>query len=85
MNETLSSCRNFAVVYLDDITIFSNSSDEHLYHLERVLSALQAKCVLAADQIDYLGHTTIRTQIRPLKEKIEAVLQIKEPRFSRSG
>lgn len=88
MNDTLSSCRNFALVYLDDIIVFSKSFDEHLYHLERVLSSLQAKnlilnppkCVLAADQIDYLGHTISRTHIRPMKEKIEAILQIKEPR-----
>ena len=88
MNDTLSSCRQFALVYLDDIIVFSKSFDEHLNHLERVLSALQAKnlilnppkCVLAAAQIDYLGHTISRTHIRPMKEKIDAILQIKEPR-----
>jgi hypothetical protein len=27
----------FMVIYLDDITIFSKSDDEHLQHLEQIL------------------------------------------------
>ena len=88
MTDTLKSCRQFCLVYLDDIVVFSKSFDEHLYHLECVLAALQAKnlilnppkCVIAATQIDYLGHTISQKRITPMREKIEAILAIKEPR-----
>ncbi|CAF3293289.1 unnamed protein product, partial [Rotaria socialis] len=88
MSDTLKNCRAFSLVYLDDIIIFSKSFDEHILHLECVLSALQTKnlvlnppkCVLAANQIDYLGHTISQNRITPMKEKIDAILQIKEPR-----
>jgi hypothetical protein len=88
MTSTLQSCRQFSLVYLDDIIIFSKSYSEHLYHLERVLSALQAKrlvlnppkCELAVREIDYLGHTISQYRVTPMKEKITAILQIAEPR-----
>ena len=38
------------------------------------------KCVFATSQIDYLGHTISQRRITPMKEKIEAILQINEPR-----
>ena len=88
MNDTLVSCREFALVYLDDIIIFSKSFDQHLHHLERVLFALQAKklilnppkCVIGVTEIDYLGHNISKTRITPMKDKIEAILQIPEPK-----
>ena len=87
MTDTLKSCRQFSLVYLDDIIVFSKSFREHLYHLERVLLALQAKslilnppkCVFAANEINYLGHTVSQTKITSMREKIEAILQVKEP------
>ena len=88
MTDTLNPCRFFSLVYLDDIIVFSKSFDEHLHHLNCVLTALNTKslilnppkCVLAASQIDYLGHTISQGKITPMKDKIEAILQIKEPR-----
>ena len=88
MTDTLKSCRDFSLVYLDDIIVFSKSFEQHLYHLECVLLALQRKnlilnppkCVLATNQIDYLGHTISQNRITPMKEKVEAILKIKEPR-----
>ena len=88
MNDTLKSCRSFSLVYLDDIIVFSDSFDDHLYHLERVLSCLKMrslilnppKCVLAAQEIDYLGHTISQTRVTPMREKIEAILKIPEPK-----
>jgi hypothetical protein len=88
MTDTLQSCRNFSLVYLDDIIVFSKTYDEHLQHLSLVLSALQAKnlvlnppkCELAVHQIDYLGHTISSKRITPMKDKITAILQVAEPR-----
>ncbi|CAF3381404.1 unnamed protein product, partial [Rotaria sp. Silwood2] len=88
MTETLKSCRQFSLVYLDDIIVFSKSFSDHLDHLQSVLSALQQKnlilnppkCELAVPQINYLGHTINKNSIKPMNEKIEAILRIKEPR-----
>ena len=88
MTDTLSSCRQFCLVYLDDIIVFSCTFNEHLHHLELVFSALYAKrlvlnpskCEVAVKQIDYLGHTVSRDCITPMKDKISAILDIEEPR-----
>ena len=88
MTDTLQSCRQFSIVYLDDIIVFSRSYTEHLYHLERVLSALQVrrlvlnppKCELMVHEIDYLGHKIGQNHVTTMKDKIAAILQIKEPR-----
>ena len=88
MTDTLHHCRQFSLVYLDDIIVFSKTYSEHVRHLEQVLSALQArklvlnppKCELAVQQIDYLGHTISKDRITPMKEKITAILQLQEPR-----
>ncbi|CAF4389122.1 unnamed protein product [Rotaria magnacalcarata] len=87
MTDTLKNCRNYSLVYLDDIIIFSKSFEQHLCHLECVISALKEKnlvlnppkCVFATNKIDYLGHTVSKKYITPMKEKIEAILQLKEP------
>ncbi len=87
MNDTLQLCRPFCCVYLDDIIVFSKSQEEHLVHLEQVFAALLAKhfvlnppkCELMVSTINYLGHTISETTITPLDEKIQAILNIKEP------
>ena len=82
MADALHPCRKFSLVYLDDIIVFSKSFPEHLYHLEQVFAALQAKNLvlnplkyeLAVNQIEYLGHTISNNRITPMKEKIAAIL-----------
>ena len=88
MNDTLKNCRLFSNVYIDDVIVFSQSFDDHMLHLEAVLTALQQKqlvvnppkCIFAVNQINYLGHTISYNTITPLKEKTDAILAIKEPR-----
>ena len=88
MTDILKSCRPFCLVYLDDIVVFSKSFPDHLQHLRSVFSALQdknivlnpPKCELAVQQINYLGHTINKHSIKPMKDKIDAILQIQEPR-----
>ena len=54
----------YAIVYLDDIIIFSNSVEEHLVHVSKVLDMLQRagmtlklkKCFFLEERVDYLGH-----------------------------
>ena len=54
----------FVVVYLDDIVIYSESLEDHLEHLRKVLSKLMGhqlyvkneKCEFAQQEIMFLGH-----------------------------
>lgn len=56
--------RKFAMVYIDDIIIYSNTVEEHLEHLRLVFEALRdanlkvgvSKCELFKDHIEILGH-----------------------------
>ncbi|CAF4395313.1 unnamed protein product, partial [Didymodactylos carnosus] len=88
MNTVLEPCRDYCQVYLDDIVIPSKSMEDHLLHVQQVLEKLNIsnlklnppKCSLAQSQINYLRHTITATTITPLNEKINAILNLKEPR-----
>jgi hypothetical protein len=65
MNETLAPLlRRCALVFFDDILVYSQSFQDHIGHLQQVLSLLTqdkwqvkySKCSFAQRQIDYLGH-----------------------------
>ena len=74
-------------VYLDDILIASATLQEHLQDLERVFTILnqnglvvnRKKCVLGKSKIEFLGHEVDTQGIRPMKEKVEAILAVKAP------
>ena len=62
---------NFAIVYLDDIIIFSKTPHEHLSHIRKVfknlrsakLSMKMSKCNFFSKEIRYLGHILSATGI----------------------
>ena len=55
---------DFAIAYLDDVIIFSRTTEEHLSHIEQVFEKLQtakvsmklSKCHFFTKEIQYLGH-----------------------------
>ena len=63
-----------AIAYLDDIIIFSKTTQEHLSHIRMVfeklksanLSMKKSKCSFFFKEIQYLGHILSATGIRPL-------------------
>ena len=71
----------FAIAYLDDITIFSRTAEEHLDHMRQVFRKIQnanlsmklIKCHFFAKEIQYLGHILSTTGIRPLPLKTQAI------------
>ncbi|GBG66822.1 hypothetical protein CBR_g70700 [Chara braunii] len=76
------------LIYLDDILVYSRTLDEHVVHLPAVLNRLRAakykanrdKCEFAKQELEYLNHYVTRKGIRPLAEKIQAIVDWPEPR-----
>ncbi|CAM4912454.1 unnamed protein product [Rotaria socialis] len=70
-----------ALVYLDDIIVYSPTFSSHLQHLESVLQQIQesgltlhlSKCQFCKTRLRYLGHIVSQTGIEPDPEKIRAV------------
>ena len=56
--------KSFVVVYLDDIIIFNRTLEEHMQHIQQVLSTLQQhklyanleKCSFGMNTVQYLGY-----------------------------
>ena len=78
---------NFTIAYLDDIIIFSKTSQEHLLHIRMVfetlklanLSMKKSKCSFFSKEIQYLGHILSPTSIRPLTAKTHAIQHMQPP------
>ncbi|KAG8192707.1 hypothetical protein JTE90_009730 [Oedothorax gibbosus] len=77
----------FCYVYLDDILCFSESHEEHKGHLRTIFERLQAhglklnisKCEFGVPELTFLGHLVTSQGLKPLPEKVDAVLQYKLP------
>jgi hypothetical protein len=84
--------RKFAMVYLDDIIIYSQSHDEHLKHLRLVLERLQIhglccapqKCHLGAKKINYLGHIVTDQGNYPQEHHLQQIQNAAPPKDRRS-
>ena len=78
---------DFVSVYLDDVLIASQNMQEHVEHLKKVLQKLNeaglrlkpSKCVFAADEIEYLGHTLTANGVKLNSGKVEAVKNFPRP------
>lgn len=83
MNATLSPVLGrFALVFFDDILIYSPSYEEHIQHLATVLSFLQkdqwqvklSKCAFVQQRIAYLGHVISSEGVATDDTKIQSIL-----------
>ena len=78
---------NFAIAYVNDIIIFSKTSEEHLAHIRKVFEKLHSanlsmklsKCHFFSKEILYLGHILSPKSIHPLPYKMEAIQQVQPP------
>ena len=74
----------FVSVYLDDVLIFSRTTEEHLIHIHRVLSRLTEvglklnpkKCHFTCDKLTYLGHTITPSGLKPNSDHLAAVFSM---------
>lgn len=88
MNAALAPVlRKFALVFFDDILIYSATYEEHLTHIKVVLEILQkekwqvklSKCAFAQERISYLGHVISAEGVSTDETKIESVRNWPQP------
>ena len=81
MNSVLQEHHAYAVVYLDDILVFSQDIQAHKEHLKAVLASLEkaqlrlhkTKCEFGKQHVTFLGHTVGEGMLGMEKGKVEAV------------
>lgn len=88
MNDTLwSVLRKCALVFFDDILIYSPDMPSHLCHLKQVLQLLVdhqwkvklSKCAFAQEQISYLGHIISGSGVATDPSKIQSIVDWARP------
>jgi hypothetical protein len=78
----------FAVLYIDDILIYSKTEDEHYHHIEQILKALQthnlkaklAKCNFIKQETKFLGHIVSEGIVKPDSSKFDPILKFPQPK-----
>ena len=90
MNHTFrAQLRKFLLVFFDDILIYNKTWEEHLKHLDEVLSILEehslyakmSKCEFGMKEILYLGHIISEKGVHVDMEKIQAIRDWPAPKI----
>ena len=76
-----------ALVYIDDLLIFSKDFDQHLHHLNLVFDNLRSanltlhpsKCKFATKQVKYLGHIVSKDGLRVNPENTDKIRNCQSP------
>ncbi|XP_057846650.2 uncharacterized protein LOC131056314 [Cryptomeria japonica] len=79
--------RRFVLIFFDDILIYNKTWEDHLKHLEEVLSILESeslfakasKCEFGMEELLYLGHIISAEGVKVDPEKIKAVVEWPPP------
>jgi hypothetical protein len=79
--------RQFVVVFVDDILIYSKNEEEHAKHLRIVLTRLREhplyakfnKCAFWLEEIQFLGHVLSAKGIAVDPKKVKDILEWKFP------
>ncbi|CAM5133262.1 unnamed protein product [Eretmochelys imbricata] len=77
----LAGLGEYAVAYLDDVAMFSDSWSEHLEHLQKVFERIREagltvkakKCQIGLNRVTYLEHQVGQGTINPLQAKVDAI------------
>ncbi|TMI46921.1 hypothetical protein E6H19_00070, partial [Candidatus Bathyarchaeota archaeon] len=84
MNRVLENDRDYASAFIDDIAVFSDDWQQHLEHLDAVLTRIfesgltlkLAKVKLAQQSIRFLGHLIGNGEHRPDPDKFDAISKL---------
>lgn len=88
MNSVLPQyLRKFALVFFDDILIYSSTLQDHVNHLRSVLEVLRSnslftklsKCSFAQSEIEYLGHIISKDGVATDSNKLSIIQQWPSP------
>ena len=74
-------------IYIDDILVTTDTLEEHLRVLQLIFQRFEkynvrvngSKCQFFKEKVNYLGHTLSAEGIRPLLNKVEAILNAPNP------
>lgn len=77
----------FAMAFLDDVLVYSETLEDHLEHVREVLKRISSaqltinpeKVHVCCQSLKFLGHEISPGQCRPDKEKVQAVLDYPQP------
>jgi hypothetical protein len=78
----------FALVYINDIIVFSLTFEDHISHLDQVFKAIQksgvtlavTKCHFGYQSLLLLGQKVSQLGLSTHKEKVDTILQLDEPK-----
>ena len=82
--------KKYALVYLDDVIIFSKTIEEHIQHIESVFNLLRnaglkiklSKCTFLQREVEYLGHIVTEKGIGPDPKKLLSITNYPTPKNS---
>lgn len=89
MDGILGSMRwDFVLAYIDDVIIYSSMFEDHLRHLDSVLTAIgqvgmtldERKCFFAYESLSLLGHRVNRLGLMTQPEKVKAIQALPFPK-----
>jgi hypothetical protein len=80
--------RKFLLVFFDDLLIYSKTWEDHLKHVDEILSimeeqslyAKESKCEFGMTEVLYLGHIIGEKGVQVHQEKIQAILDWPTPK-----
>ena len=78
----------YALIYLDDVIVFSRTEEEHLHRLrvvfgrflEHGLKLKPSKCHFLQDQITFLGHEISADGMKPGAANLRAIAEMAPPK-----
>lgn len=87
-----NNLNSFCINYIDDILIFSETFEEHLIHLGKLLQAIYdegfrlklLKCDFAKNSIKYLGHLIKNNQVMPMKDYLVSIREFPIPKTKKN-